>query len=243
MLKNCHIFAYTNQNNKQSAMKKYLVILSAVLASHTMSAQFTFGIDGGLSVPSSNYGASTLSSSGSTFNGSAKLGSCYDGYVGFKFIPLLGGMIQYGANMNSINTSDWGSNVTASKGSTVTEYLIGPFLHIKISNIKIEAKLLGGLVSSTYPTISQTTTFSGVSNSFVESFSTGNAFGYCAGVKVKYMVVKIFGIGLGLDYVGSDVKFNGVGSDVIGSNSTSISSSNKMNIGILQATLGLSIDL
>ena len=223
-------------------MKKYLIALSALFATYTMSAQFTFGVDGGLSIPSSNYGASALSSS-STFNGSAKLGACYDGYVGFKFIPLLGAMVQYGANMNSINTSNWGSNVSASGGSTVTEYLIGPFLSIKLIKVKIEAKLLGGLVSSSYPTISQSTTFNGVTSSVVSSFSTGNGFGYCAGAKVKYMVASIFGIGLGLDYVGSDVKFNGVSSEVVGSSSSTSTSSNKMNVGVLQATLGLSIDL
>jgi len=223
-------------------MKKYLIALSALLASYTMSAQFTFGVDGGISVPSSNYGASALSSS-STFNGSAKLGACYDGYVGFKFIPLLGAMVQYGANMNSINTSDWGNNASASGGATVTEYLIGPFLHIKILKLKIEAKLLGGLVSSNYPTISQSSSFNGITSSVVSSFSTGNAFGYCAGVKIKYMVASILGIGLGVDYVGSDVNFKGTSTTDAGPYSNTESTSGKMNIGILQATLGLSIDL
>lgn len=225
-------------------MKKYLIALSALFASYTMSAQFTFGIDGGLSIPSSDYGSSSAnaSSSGGTVNGYAKLGSCFDGYVGYKFIPILGVMAQYGMNNNSYDAGKLNSSgvtVTASGGDKISEYLIGPYLSIKLANIKIEAKLLGGLVSSNYPTLTENTNIGGVTSSVVNSFSTGNAFGYCAGAKIKFMVAPIVGIGLGVDYVGSDVNFTGV-SNV---NSQTFSNSYKMSVGVLQATLGLSVDL
>jgi hypothetical protein len=221
-------------------MKKYLIALSALFASYTMSAQFTIGIDGGLSIPSGDYGSSSASasSSGGTINGYAKLGSCFDGYVGFKFIPVIGVMAQYGMNNNSYDVGKLNSSgvtVTTSGGDRITEYLIGPYLSIKLAKIKIEAKLLGGLVTNNYPTL----TFDNAAGSVKDAFQNGSGFGYCAGAKIKYMIAPIFGIGLGIDYVGSDVSFTGV-SNV---NSQTFSNSYKMSVGVFQATLGLSIDL
>lgn len=222
-------------------MKRNILAAFILIASYAANAQFTAGIDGGLSVPASDYGSKSLPSSNSTtINGYAKLGTCFDGYVGFKFIPLIGGMLQYGVNTNSNNVSTLNTSSTTytSGGSDkITEYLIGPFLSIKLIKIKIEAKLLAGLVSSTYPSLTQSTTFNGVSGSVVNSFTTGNSFGYCAGAKIKYMTAKVFGIGLGLDYVGSDVNFKGT-------NSLNAESTNyKMSVGVLQATIGVSLDL
>src|SRR5579863_283870 len=87
-------------------MKKYLVLLSVVLLSVTGKAQFTFGLDGGLSVPGRNYGSSpdaSVSNSGGNISGYAKVGSCFDAYAGFKFLPIIGVMAQYGVNNNSFD--------------------------------------------------------------------------------------------------------------------------------------------
>ncbi len=97
----------------------------------------------------------------------------------------------------------------------------------------MEAKLLGGVVSSSYPTITESTSLNGVTNSVSNSFQTGNDFGFCAGAKIKFMVAPIVGIGLGVDYLASDVTFKGVGN----------SDTYKMSEGVIQATLGVSIDL
>ncbi|HTA28416.1 MAG TPA: hypothetical protein VK809_11535 [Bacteroidia bacterium] len=217
-------------------MKKYLIALSALFASYTMSAQFTFGIDGGLSIPTGQY-AGTVSTSNNTLNGYAKIGSCYDAYVGFKFLPFIGAMVQYGANNNSfdvakLNTSG-SSTFTTSGGDKIAEYLIGPYFSIKLANIKLEAKLLGGIVSSNYPTITESTSFNGVTNSVSNSFETGNDFGFCAGAKIKFMVAPIVGIGVGVDYLASSVTFKGATN----------SDTYKMSEGVIQATLGVSIDL
>lgn len=220
-------------------MKRYMLIAAALIASYTMNAQFTAGIDGGLSVPASDYGSKSLPSPNSTsIDGYAKVGSCFDGYVGFKFIPLIGGMFQYGVNTNSNNISSQNTTTTTytSGGSNkITEYLIGPFFSIKLIKIKIEAKLLAGLVANNYPVVTEN--FSGISTPIVNSFTTGNSFGYCAGAKIKYMTAKIIGVGLGLDYVGSDANFKGTNS--LNSQSTNY----KMSVGVLQATIGVSLDL
>ncbi len=182
-------------------MKKYLVLLSIVFVSYTMSAQFSFGVDGGLSIPTGQY-AGTVSTSSNTLNGYAKIGSCYDAYVGFKFIPILGAMVQYGANNNSFDVAKLNTNgtstFTTSGGDRIAEYLIGPYISIKLANIKLEAKLLGGIVSSNYPTITESTSFNGVTSSVSNSFDTGNDFGFCAGAKIKFMAARIVGIGLGV---------------------------------------------
>jgi hypothetical protein len=225
-------------------MRKYLILLVTIVLSYTMSAQLTIGVDGGLSIPSSDYGSSnaSASSSGGNISGYAKIGTCFDGYIGFKFIPIIGVMVQYGVNNNSYDVGKLNSsNVTVitSGGDKITEYLIGPYLSIKLANIKIEAKLLGGLVSSNYPTLTENADYSGISSSVINSFSTGNAFGYCAGAKIKFMVAPIVGVGLGIDYVASDIDFTGVSN----ANSQTVSNSYKMSVGVFQATLGLSIDI
>jgi hypothetical protein len=220
-------------------MKRHILIVCILIVSYAAKAQFTFGIDGGLSIPASDYGSSSVPTpNSSNINGYAKMGTCFDGYIGFKFIPFLGAMVQYGTNSNSnnISSSNTSSTTYSSSGNDkVTEYLIGPFFSIKLVKIKIEAKLLGGLVSSNYPSITEST--SGVSGSVINSFQTGNSFGYCAGAKIKYMVADVFGIGLGLDYVGSDPNFKGT------NNLNSQSTNYKMTEGVLQATIGLSLDI
>ncbi len=228
-------------------MKKYLVLISVVLISYTVKAQFTFGIDGGLSIPSSNYGASasTTYNSGGTVSGYAKIGSCYDAFAGFKFLPLIGVMAQYGVNNNSydvgkFNTSGGTSTVSVSGGDKIASYLVGPYLSIKLANIKLEAKLLGGIVSSNYPTITENSTTNGTYNSVVNSFKTGNNFGYCAGAKIKFMVAGILGIGVGVDYLASDATFKGVTNTSY--NSQTVDNNYKMSVGIFQATLGASLD-
>ncbi len=157
-------------------------------------------------------------------------------------------MVQYGVNNNSFDVSklngSGGSTYSTSGGDKVTEYLIGPFVSFKLIKIKIEAKLLAGLVSGSYPTLSSSSTSGNVTSSVVNSFSTGNAFGYCAGAKIKYMVAGHIGIGLGIDYVGSDISYKGTTTvESSGSQTFSNPTNNKMNVGVLQATLGLSLDI
>lgn len=56
------------------------------------------------------------------------------------------------------------------------------------------------------------------------------------------MIGGMLGIGLGLNYVGSDIDYKGISSEG-GAPNLSTSFDNKMNIGIFQATLGLSLDI
>lgn len=241
-------------------MKKYILIASIFVASLKMNAQvndiplignrITIGIDGGLALPGSDYGSSNAapSPSNSNMDGYAKSGYCWDFYAGLKISKFFGVMGQYGMNMNSYNTSGLSNEfgtATTSGGYTISEYLAGPYLSITAVKIKIEIKLLAGLVSGNYP--SSTFTYNGIMNTYgqtlVNSFRTGNGFGYCLGAKIKYMMIGgVLGIGIGLNYVGSDINYKGISTyDNLPSQSTSYNSS--MLISIIQPTLGLSIDI
>lgn len=240
-------------------MKKFILIISALFAAFAINAQvnnlpiignkFTFGIDGGLALPASQFGSSgALDPSAGSIAGNAKTGFCYDVYAGFKFSKIIGIMALFGMNTNSYNasglTNQFGS-ATVSGAYNVSEYLVGPYLSITLIKIKIEAKLLAGMVSGNYPT--STFNYNGLMNTYGESvvtaFQNGSAFGYCVGAKIKYMMIGgMLGIGFGLNYVGSDLNYKGTNSEV-GAPALSTSFDNKMNVGVFQPTLGLSLDI
>lgn len=224
-------------------MKKYLVLLSVVLISYATKAQLTLGVDGGLSIPGRDYGSSAVTTynSGGTINGYAKIGAGFDAFVGLKFIPFIGVMAQYGVNDNAFDAGKFnnsGGTISVSGQDQIASYLIGPFVTIPLGPVKLEGKLLGGVVSSSYPTITESTSGSATYNSVVNSFNTGHDFGYCAGVKLKFMPAKIFGIALGVDYLASDATFKGTSTGY----NTNFSQNYNMSVGIWQATLGLCLD-
>jgi len=203
--------------------------------------RFTFGVDGGIAMPAGNFG-STDNSNG-TINGFAKSGFHYDIYAGVRLISCLGIMAQYGANNNSFNTAAIntppGGSASASGGYTTSEYLVGPYLSFKLIKIKIEVKLLAGEVTNKYPTLS----FDSYGNSVSDAFQNGSGFGYCAGAKIKYMVAGgMLGIGLGLNYVGSDMNYSGWSQTSVSGGTTQYGSF-KTSVGLIEATLGLSLDI
>jgi len=237
-------------------MRKCILIASILIMGFGAKAQvndiplignkFTFGINAGLSLPIGDFAADyapTHYGSTGTLNGAANAGFHYDIYGGFKYSKLIGIMFQYGANNNSINnsgiTTDPGGVASSSGGYTSMEYLGGFYISIKFIKIKIEAKFLGGLVSCNYPTL----TVKEYGLSIIEAFQNGSGFGYCGGLKIKYMMIgELLGVGLGVNYMGSAVKYPGWTDDIVGLQTLS-NSSVKMSIGILQATLGLSLDI
>ncbi len=244
-------------------MKKYIIIAATLIASYTGFAQgvndipiignkITIGIDGGLSIPSGDFGSTSTSGSttgSSTTSGFAKLGFCYDIYAGVKVFKLLGVMAQYGGNSHSYDASKLNTSsltFTSNGGYNLSEYLIGPYVSVKLLKIKIEGKALGGLVTSNYPTISGSSNVGGIATSVVSSFKTGNGFGYIIGAKLKYMMVGgMLGLGVGLNYLGSNINFKGINSQTIVNGSLVQSSTydSKMGVGLFQGTLGLSLDI
>ncbi len=153
-------------------------------------------------------------------------------------------MAQYGRNSNSYNTSNLTSGSSASGGYTSAEYLIGPFISFKIAKIKIEAKLLGGMLTSNYPTL----TIQNYGYSTIDAFENGKGFGYCAGAKVKYMLFDgLLGVGIGFNYVSSDITYSNwtqtySGTYPLGFQPT-LNGSTKMSLGLVQLTAGLSLDI
>lgn len=247
-------------------MRKSILIVSALIASCIANAQesslpvignkLTFGIDVGLALPGSDYGGTNASpymasnNSGSSIDGYAKSGTCFDAYAGYRLGKVIGIMAQYGINKNSYNTSalnNQAGTASTSGGYTIGEYLAGPYLTMTLVKVKIEAKLLAGLVSANYP--GGTFTYNGLLNSYGESIATayqnGNGFGYCAGIKVKYILMGgLLNIGIGVNYVGSDISYDGVSTlKGVSSSPQSTVISNKMAISIVQPTIGVSLDI
>lgn len=244
-------------------MRKSILIVFAVVTSYIANAQvndlpvignkFTFGLDAGLALPGSDYGATSASpdnNSGNGIDGYAKSGTCLDAYAGIRFGKVIGIMAQYGINKNSYNASalnNEAGTASASGGYTIGEYLAGPYLTMTLVKVKIEAKLLAGLVSANYP--NTTFTYNGFLNTYgqsvVSAYQSGNGFGYCAGIKVKYILMEgLLNIGIGVNYVGSDISYKGV--STLESGNVPIQStviSNKMAISIIQPTIGVSLDI
>jgi hypothetical protein len=237
---------------------KYFLLSAALFLAFISNAQvnkiavtgnkFDFGIDVGFSLPASDFASSSLPaySSNNVIDGYAKTGFCYDLHASYKFSKYIGIMVLYGNNINPINTSElttsMGASSSASGEYTVAEYLVGPYFSLTLVKIKIEAKLLGGIVTSNYPTL----TFDNAAGSVIDAFQNGSGFGYLAGAKIKYMMIGgMFGIGIGVNYVSSGVSYSGWTSTLSGAGTSQAQSNGsiKMNIGLVQVMLGLSLDI
>ena len=188
----------------------------------------TIGVDGGVILPSSQFTASNFA----TISNTSKIGAYpidgyhYDAYLGVKFSHVFGIMAQYGENTGFVSA----------------EYFAGPYLSVKVLKIRLEAKVLAGLITSNYATFS-TNTGTGY---ILDAYQNGSGFGYCAGAKIKYTLFGgVLGIGAGLNYLSSDIKYAGWTQTISSENVTQALSNGsvKMSSGLVQATIGLSIDI
>src|SRR5208282_2951402 len=72
--------------------------------------KFTFGVDGGVALPSGDFATAFnghgFSTTSGNLTGSANIGYHYDVYAGFKFSKIIGIMVQYGADNNGFKSSD-----------------------------------------------------------------------------------------------------------------------------------------
>lgn len=240
-------------------MNKYFFIIFTIAISFNSNGQensvyvqnnkFILGFDGGIAIPNGDFFSRQTSQVGLTNNGeiglsgSAENGFGYDAYGGFRFSKFFGIMVQYGTNYNSFNTSDLGNSSSASGGYHVVEYLGGPYLSIIFGKIIIEGKLLGGKLTINYPSL----TIINNINSIIDIFQNGSGFGYYAGAKIKYMLLRgKLGIGVGVNYLGSDVEYPSWTQYYYSHSIYSFQSpqgSIKMSVDIIQFTLGGSIAL
>lgn len=228
-----------------------------------------FGYNYGQSFPKGSLAKatqSTLPKSGligqdtNKLNGYALQGTHFDIYAGYKFIPQLGIMLSVYEDQNpyDINTlySQYVSffppnTVAVSTGDNyyTIQYLIGPYINIHLyKKLGIELKLLAGPTTSNYPSI----VYFGLVKDLLYTIQGGSGLGYNIGGGIRYTVVNagIFGLQLHLNvnYAGSNITFPYYSITSYTPTNVYIASSTynipkTMSLNMLQATLGISIEL
>jgi len=211
-------------------------------------------------------------------NGFAKTGFHFNVYGQYRIAGPIGIKLSIGGTMNSYDAATfssayakiWAENPsntgvpaptwTSSKNYYIGEYLIGPCLRLPAgAKLKIEAQVLVGLVTGSYPSLNGTLSVSGpgYSDSYTETYSTVSsvsAFGYNFSAGFEYKVAPLIGLHLNAGYTGSSFSYANytvaqtTSQTLFGVTSTNSSTSTynvakTMSMGILAITLGLSVDL
>ena len=212
-------------------------------------------------------------------NGFAKTGFHFNVYGQYRIAGPIGIKLSIGGTMNSYDAATfssayakiWAENPsntgvpaptwTSSKNYYIGEYLIGPCLRLPAgAKLKIEAQVLVGLVTGSYPSLNSGTlsvSGPGYSDSYTETYSTVSsvsAFGYNFSAGFEYKVAPLIGLHLNAGYTGSSFSYANytvaqtTSQTVFGVTSTNSSTqtynvAKTMSMGILAITLGLSVDL
>lgn len=156
---------------------------------------------------------------------------------------------------------------TTNKEYFIGQYLIGPYIQIPLTNkLNLEFKGLFGLTSSNYPTLSYSSSFIISTYGQIETWATSNSyktslsFGYNIGAGLKYMITDVLGLHFNLCYGGAAASYSSYtetgttaisavtyGSSTIPGSTSQINVTHKtpttMSIGLIEVTVGASIDL
>ena len=215
--------------------------------------KLSIGLSVGVCIPLQNFGAKTTNTDSARVNGYANTGFHYNVNFGYKFSKYVGGMLMVGGSVNSFNTAAFGGNtafstLTASGPHYIGQYLIGPYLAIPIGKkFSVEVRALVGLMTSSYPKLSENASFSyggySFGGSYEAKYKSGAAFGYNFGLGGKYMVSDHVGITLHAAYAGTNMVYNGLTSTIGASGTTPITTTSTtpihMSIGMINITGGI----
>jgi len=195
-------------------------------------------------------------------NGYAKNGFHFNIYSTYMITQQFGAMLSIGGNFNSFDiltlniqaydqyagnffTSTPPPSFTISGSYYVGEYLIGPYFkfHIGPPNLSLELKVLLGVVTANYPTLTYSYDYMGTIATQTETVKVGNGFGYNISGGYMYTILKgLIGLHLDVGYTGADINYPSYTTSSNGI-STAYDSPKSMSLGILQFTLGGSIEL
>lgn len=211
-------------------------------------------------------------------NGFAKTGFSFNVYGQYRLAGPIGIKLMVGGTMNSYDASAFTSAYapvwatyhytgvpsptwTASKSYYIGEYMLGPCLRLPAGEkLKIEAQVLVGLVTGSYPSLTGTTTFSGTgyTETYTQNFSTVSsvsAFGYNFSAGFEYKFAPLMGLHLNVGYTGTSFSYSSyTTSTTLSETASGVTSTNNygpntynfaktMAVGILAITLGFSVDL
>ena len=165
------------------------------------------------------------------------------------------------------NHSSTGSPTFTSNSYYAGQYLIGPALKLPAGKFNIEGQILVGMVSTTYPTLTENLDQSSVSGGFtqtetgssVTTFKSASGFGYNINAGIEDMIAPLIGLHLNVGYTGSSLSYSGFTTTTsgtytetitgFGTTTTDFSSvrtdnnAKTLSVGLFQVTLGVSVDL
>lgn len=194
-------------------------------------------------------------------NGYALKGFHWDVFVTYKLYRHISIILEVNGDKNSYDFNTLNQqfttlfphdsvSVTTTDEYYVTQYLLGTKINLPISeHTSFEFKVLAGITTVSNPNI----TYSGPSLTQIYSYSDGSGFGYNIGAGVKYSIETEgdlgFALHMNIGYAGSNIKYPGYGlaifntssGNYIGSSSYNISKT--MALGILQVTIGATLEL
>jgi hypothetical protein len=272
------LFAGTNCANAQSKLSFGLNVGAAIpmgtFAKHDSSA-----------LPVSSFTGNNAGKVNDTtkLNGFGKTGFHFNvwgqymiaGPIGVKLM-IGGSMISYDvATLNSdiateymaYNHSSTGAPTFTSNSYYVGQYLIGPALKLPAGKFNIEGQILVGLVSTTYPTLTENLDQSSISGGVtysetgtsVVTFKSASGFGYNISAGIEDKIAPLIGLHLDVGYTGSSLSvgsytqttsgtetetITGFGTQTQSFNNVQTDNNAKtLSVGLFQITLGVSVDL
>lgn len=255
-------------------MKKQILLAFAVLAAFTVEAgnlnvtyggggsdkKMTIGVSIGAGIPmgawskkNSDTAASVQNDSTHIQNGFAKTGFHFDVTAGYLFGSSFGAMVYIGGNMNSFDATTYATvndikspETVSSKSYYVGQYLVGPYGAFGSGKLKINARVLVGLVTVNRPTMTFTQPFLGQTETYQRSGKGSSSFGYQIGAGIVYGINDNMGLTINLAYTGTTANYTGyteTESGPMSGTNTNTTLKQSMSLGLLTATVGLAFNL
>ena len=186
--------------------------------------QYSISFSAGVSAPLSAFGNKTnaiqptVDSIRTMNSGYANTGFYFRLSGSYLFTDYLGLRIAYSGSFNSFDIAGFSNannlsssdNVSASKSFYTGQVLVGPYISISLSNkLTLEPVIMGGMIASSYPTITVSNVSSGTTNTQTLSLHKGTTLGYDLGISANYTLSSNFTIGIHADYVRTDMHYPG----------------------------------
>ncbi len=182
-----------------------------------LSSKGLLDIQAGVSIPVLDYGLSkpTLPA------GYAQTGYTYKIGVSYDVLPYLGLAFLYQYNNNPFNAGQYQSDVQAVNTDLtvnsmrfnpweLSSTMIGLYYPFKSYRSSIDVRVLAGLCSGIYPESETNITYAQAPNSpfnYKEFETSASAFGFQAGVKMRYQLYKNLMFCLAADYTQTKIEF------------------------------------
>jgi|SRR6185312_9094686 len=220
------------------------------------STKFTMAFNAGVAVPLGAFASkdSVARTDSTHAHGYAKTGFQFNLDISYRFFQNVGLVARIGGAICQFDVAGYtqGNNVPADFTVGVDgkhyigEYLIGPYFYLPASDIvSFEIKLMGGVVSSSYPEYGEASNLPNNYTSFSYKYTTASDFGYALSVGARFKIQENAAVMANLSYTGSTIGYQGL--LVSESTPTNLgftnldSSLRTMSLGIFSATLGVAI--